>query len=311
MIGVNSGDGNDIFSLAKRIQRMGLEELRKTPPDELRQNIASGLETGSSKWLSDFNSFYGSANQLMVKVSGTMNIDDITESEVDAKLILYAEERKNEREAMIEFVNSKILYKEDGSVLKTITKRVIEIDKIIEDTEQIEDKMERYFRLNVVKDVWWNIHPIPATGKFPKEKLEYLLENLRTDILKKTLGSKSVTEQKLIFKTLNKKDSSIANLIQQLTSSQEALLVTLKSKMKTWRTEISDDKLEALKTDADTIKKNFIKTNGTPEISNYQNVFDRLTNKYDDLYRLIRGIDSGSTKAAQDRPMLSFNPNQP
>ena len=138
----------------------------------------------------------------------------------------------------------------------------IEIDKIIEDTEQIEDKMERYFRLNVVKDVWWNIHPIPTTGINSKQKLEYLLMNLRTDILKKTLGSKTVTEQKLIFKTLNKKDSSIANLIQQLTNSQEALLVTLKSKMKIWQTEISDDKLEALKTDANTIKQNFEKTNG-------------------------------------------------
>ena len=131
MIGVNAGDGNDIFALSARIQRMGLEELRKTPPDVLRENIASGLETGSSKWLSDFNSFYGSANQLMVKASGTMNIDDITETEVDAKFILYAEERINDREALFNDYTTTITTQEDGSPIKTITKRVIEIDKII------------------------------------------------------------------------------------------------------------------------------------------------------------------------------------
>jgi hypothetical protein len=310
MIGVNSGDGNDIFALSARIQRMGLEELRKTPPDELRQNIASGLETGSSKWLSDFNSFYGTANQLMVKAD-TMNVDDITESEVDAQFVLYKEEREEEREQMFNDLRSKITTKIDGTERKNMTDKVRVVEGIITTEDQTEDQMERYFRLKVVQDVWWNMHPVEVTGKVPKQRLEYLLINLRSDMLKKELGSKPVTEQKLIFKTLNKKDSSIASLIQQLSSSQEALLVTLKSKIKTWRTEISDDKLEALKTDADTIKKNFIKTNGSPEISNYQNVFDRLTNKYDDLYLLIKGIDSGSTKAAQDRPMLSFNPNQP
>ena len=311
MIGVNAGDGNDIFALSARIQRMGLEELRKTPPDELRENIASGLETGSSKWLSDFNSFYGSANQLMVKASGTMSIDDITESEVEARFVIYKEEKEEEREILYNDYTTKITTKEDGTEIKNMKDKVKIVQDIITTEDQTEDQMDRYFRLKIIQTVWWNMFPVLNTAKVPKQRLEYLLENLRTDMLKKELGSKSVTEQKLIFKTLNKKDSSIANLIQQLTNSQEALLVTLKSKMKIWQTEISDDKLEALKTDANTIKQNFEKTNGSPEISNYQTVFDRLTKKYDDLYKLIKGIDSGSTLASRDRPNLSFNPNEP
>ena len=66
MISVYSLDGNSIFEVAKRFERLGIEQLAKTP-QETSERIKSGQDTGSSKWLSDFNNLYGLANQLKVK----------------------------------------------------------------------------------------------------------------------------------------------------------------------------------------------------------------------------------------------------
>jgi hypothetical protein len=45
-----------------------MKEMKKTP-DETIARIKSGQDTGSSKWLSDFNNLYGLANQLQVKTT--------------------------------------------------------------------------------------------------------------------------------------------------------------------------------------------------------------------------------------------------
>ena len=68
MTSVYSLDGNSVFEVAKRFERLGMKELKKTP-DETIARIKSGQDTGSSKWLSDFNNLFGLANQLQVKTT--------------------------------------------------------------------------------------------------------------------------------------------------------------------------------------------------------------------------------------------------
>jgi len=48
MISVYSLDGDSIFEVAKRFERLGIEQLAKTP-QETSERIKSGQDTGSSK----------------------------------------------------------------------------------------------------------------------------------------------------------------------------------------------------------------------------------------------------------------------
>ena len=84
MISVYSLDGNSIFEVAKRFERLGMEQLAKTP-QETSDRIKSGQDTGSSKWLSDFNNLYGLANQLKVKTSLQQTDTPIIKQQLEAE----------------------------------------------------------------------------------------------------------------------------------------------------------------------------------------------------------------------------------
>lgn len=300
-IGVNAGDGQNIFELATRIQRMGLDELRKIPADELRQNVVSGAETGSTKWLSDFNNFYGLANQLKVK-SGIQSVDnqDIN-SIVESQFYEYKNSRLADRALLKSVLALELHQKKDVEQLMMNS-----VDKFKQET----DILKRRFLIEIASEVWNEKFRGDIKGKSYKETLRLLLASIIAEQVVIKTGSPDTTSQKIIFNTLSKVDSSIANLIQQLTSSNEFLLNILKPRRSAWSTEISDAKLGALKEDATTIKQNFVQTSASPEIANYKEVFVRLTKKYDELFLLIKGINSESP-ISTDGANLAFNVNRP
>jgi hypothetical protein len=102
-------------------------------------------------------------------------------------------------------------------------------------------------------------------------------------------------------------DKSIANLIQQLTPLTEALYNTSKSKLTTWTSEINDNLQDAHKDDARTIRESFSEASASSEIRNYKEVFERVNEKFIELYTLIQTMGASSS----DRASISLNPNMP
>ena len=96
MISVYSLDGDSIFEVAKRFERLGIEQLAKTP-QETSERIKSGQDTGSSKWLSDFNNLYGLANQLKVKTSLQQTDTPILKQQLEAEYIQYNLDNRSEK----------------------------------------------------------------------------------------------------------------------------------------------------------------------------------------------------------------------
>jgi len=90
------------------------------------------------------------------------------------------------------------------------------------------------------------------------------------------IGSADVSQQKLLYSTLNKVNSSIANLIQQLTPLTDALYNTFKSKLTAWTSEINDNLQDALKDDAQTIRQSFSRASSSTKIGNCKEVFEPL-----------------------------------
>ena len=298
MISVYSLDGNSIFEVAKRFERLGIEQLAKTP--ETSERIKSGLDTGSSKWLSDFNKLYGLVNQLKVKTSLQQTDTPILKQQLDAEYIKY------------NLDNSTKKTEAEGELKTAITGANIAQSKAIFENEfvsinSIPDLMKRRFFTEIGLEVWSQRFSGARNGVAYKQQLQDMLEFIINQQLSLKIGSPDVSQQKLLYSTLNKVDSSIANLIQQLTPLTEALYNTLKSKLNAWTSEINDNLQDALKDDAQTIRQSFSEASASTEIGNYKEVFERVNKKYTELYTLIQTMGASTS----DRATISLNPTAP
>jgi len=299
MISVYSLDGNSIFEVAKRFERLGMEQLAKTP-QETSERIKSGQDTGSSKWLSDFNNLYGLANQLKVKTSLQQTDTPILKQQLEAEYIQFNLDNRSEKTDAEDELKTAIAG-------KNLTESRTIFEARVDFINTIPELMDRRFLMEIALEVWSQRFTGARTGLAYKQQLQDMLEFIVNQQLSLKIGSADVSQQKLLYSTLNKVDSSIANLIQQLTPLTEALYNTLKSKLNAWTSEINDNLQDALKDDARTIRESFSEASASTEIRNYKEVFERVNKKYTELYTLIQTMGA----SASDRASLSLNQNVP
>jgi len=298
MTSVYSLDGNSVFEVAKRFERLAMKELKKTP-DETIARIKSGQDTGSSKWLSDFNNLYGLANQLQVKTTLQQGDQSFLKQQLEAEYTQYKLDNVDTKEAV---KNQLSVSLEKGL---TDSKSIMETE--VEEMNKIPDLMERRFLIEIALDVWSNKFAGAVRGSKYKATLKENLDFIKNQQMALKLGSPDVAQQNIIYKTLSQSDSTIANLLQQMTPLTESLYNTFKSKLSQWTIEIDSELQEALKGDAQTIKENFSVSSASPEISKYDVIFKRLQKKYSELNNLIQNM--GST--IDDRSSINLNPNEP
>jgi len=298
MTSVYSLDGNSVFEVAKRFERLAMKELKKTP-DETIARIKSGQDTGSSKWLSDFNNLYGLANQLQVKTTLQQGDQSFLKQQLEAEYTQYKLDNVDTKEAV---KNQLSVSLEKGL---TDLKSIMEAE--VEEMNKIPDLMERRFLIEIALDVWSNKFAGAVRGSKYKATLKENLDFIKNQQMALKLGSPDVAQQNIIYKTLSQSDSTIANLLQQMTPLTESLYNTFKSKLSQWTIEIDSELQEALKGDAQTIKENFSVSSASPEISKYDVIFKRLQKKYSELNNLIQNM--GST--IDDRSSINLNPNEP
>jgi len=298
MTSVYSLDGNSVFEVAKRFERLGMKELKKTP-DETIARIKSGQDTGSSKWLSDFNNLYGLANQLQVKTTLQQGDQSFLKQQLEAEYTQYKLDNVDTKEAV---KNQLSVSLEKGL---TDLKSIMETE--VEEMNKVPDLMERRFLIEIALDVWSNKFAGAVRGSKYKATLKENLDFIKNQQMALKLGSPDVAQQNIIYKTLSQSDSTIANLLQQMTPLTESLYNTFKSKLSQWTIEIDSELQEALKGDAQTIKENFSVSSASPEISKYDVIFKRLQKKYSELNNLIQNM--GST--IDDRSSINLNPNEP
>jgi len=299
MISVYSLDGDSIFEVAKRFERLGMEQLAKTP-QETSERIKSGQDTGSSKWLSDFNNLYGLANQLKVKTSLQQTDTPILKQQLEAEYIQFNLDNRSEKTDAEDELKTAIAG-------KNLTESRTIFEARVDFINTIPELMDRRFLMEIALEVWSQRFSGARTGVAYKQQLQDMLEFIVNQQLALKIGSADVSQQKLLYSTLNKVDSSIANLIQQLTPLTEALYNTLKSKLTAWTSEINDNLQDALKDDARTIRQSFSEASASTEIGNYKEVFERVNKKYTELYTLIQTMGA----SASDRASISLNPNMP
>jgi len=255
MTSVYSLDGNSIFEVAKRFERLGIQEIKKTP-DETIARIKSGQDTGSSKWLSDFNNLYGLANQLQVKTTLQQGDQSFLKQQLEAEYTQYKLDNVDTKEAFQNQLNESL----EG---QTNLKNIMETE--VEEINKIPDLMERRFLIEIALAVWNKKFSGATRGSKYKVTLKENLDFVKNQQMALKLGSPDVAQQNIIYKTLSQSDSTIANLLQQMTPLTESLYNTFKSKLSQWTIEIDSDLQEALQGDAQTIKENFSISSASPE----------------------------------------------
>lgn len=294
---VYSLDGNSIFEVAKRFERLGIQELKKTPL-ETRNNIRSGQDTGSSKWLTDFNQLYGLANQLKVKTTLQSTDDTNLKNQLEGEYAEYINNNADRGDEVRDELSKQL-------ELKTNAKDTME--GFVKGYNKKPDLMERRFFIDIALDVWSTKFSGVKRGSKYKETLKDNLESIIQQQMAIKRGSPDVTQQNIIYTTLSKTDSSLANILQQLTPLTESLYNTFKSKLSQWTIEINSDLQEALKDDARVVRENFSKASASPEMSNYSVVFAKIQKNYNELNNLIQNM--GST--TNDRMTNNLNTNIP
>jgi hypothetical protein len=167
--------------------------------------------------------------------------------------------------------------------------------------------LERRFLIEIALDIWSKRFTGVTRGSKYKATLRDNLDFIKNQQMSLKLGSPDVAQQNIIYKTLSQSDSTIANLLQQMTPLTDTLYNTFKSKLSQWTIEIDSNLQEALKDDAQTIQMNFSKSSASPEISKYAVIFKRLQKKYNELNNIIQNM--GST--IDDRASINLNPNEP
>lgn len=297
---VYSLDGNSIFEVAKRFERLGIQELKKTPL-ETRNNIRSGRDTGSSKWLTDFNQLYGLANQLKVKTTLQQADTTFLKQQLEAEYLQYKLDNVELGDTIKQIVGVNLEAEENMTGMKNV------IDDAIQNYNTNPDLMERRYSVEIALAVWDDRFTGPTAGKKTKEKLQKVLNDIIKQQMDIKLGSPDVAQQNIIYNTLSKTDSSLANLLQQLTPLTESLYNTFKSKLSQWTIEINSDLQDALKDDARVVRENFSKASASPEMSNYAVVFAKIQKNYNELNNLIQSM--GSTTS--DRMTNNLNTNIP
>jgi hypothetical protein len=297
---VYSLDGNSIFEVAKRFERLGIQELNKTP-QETRNNIRSGQDTGSSKWLTDFNQLYGLANQLKVKTTLQQADTSFLRQQLEAEYTQYKIDNVELGDTIKQIVGVNLEAETNMAGMKNV------IDNAIEESNNIGSLMNRRYTIENTLDVWKGRFTGPTAGKKTREKLQSVLDFIIQQQMAIKLGSPDVAQQNIIYNTLSKTDSSLANLLQQLTPLTESLYNTFKSKLSQWTIEINSDLQEALKDDARVVRENFSRASASPEMSNYAVVFAKIQKNYNELNNLIQSM--GSTTS--DRMTNNLNTNIP
>jgi hypothetical protein len=297
---IYSLDGNSIFEVAKRFERLGIQQLKQNPQETINR-IKSGQDTGSSKFLSDFNNLYGLANQLKVKTSLQQTDSSIINQQLESEFIQYKIDNREDKKRAEDELWEEIQYQNLIDSKDTIESRLQMVNSL-------PDLMERRFLVEVFLDVWTKKYTGISRGSTYKEYLRETLQFIKNEQLELRIGSPDVSQQKLLYNTLSKVDSSIANLIQQMTPLTESLYNSFKSKLSTWTSEINSNLQDALKDDARTVRENLSQVSASSEIGNYKEVFERLNKRYNELNLLIQNIGGSATG---DRAVVNLNPAEP
>ena len=272
-VNVNSGDGNSIFEIAAKYQKMQLREMEKNI-ETVKQRLRSGLDTGSIKFMDDMNKLNGLILQLKVKTDFT-----ISES-IDDKILKYMKDTIAENsEKMNEIAGELGLEDEQGLPLYNDRVKAF---KTIEDTDE---RLISFTALQAYATENFKITPPKKDltdydfGRKIEEEINIIVKEYKAQITN--------TMSKDAFDKLNKVSDTIPNILSQIFGLVQILSRILKAKFQDWSTEIIGSDISNLMDTSEENLSNFSSMSNNDGIQPYKSIYDKSLKPLKEINSLV------------------------
>ena len=274
-INVNSGDGNSIFEIAHQYQKMQIRELMKNP-EEIRQRIKDGSDTGSSKFIEEFDKVNNLLFQLKTKTN--FKIEDVSEKRKAMMRQLSSDSNIDSDKLYADFINlDRVLTIKVGKDIRALNKTafpaITQENKILYIAVFITALRDR-------------------KTKFPyQDDLIREFEPFITAFDKSLLSPEGVSGES--YNRLASVNDSIPNLLGQVLSLCIKLKSQLTPKYMDWEKEIDQPKMTDLVEQAKTTQITYIKLSEMKAIVDYNQIYLKIEKPLGAIVELIFRMASG------------------
>jgi hypothetical protein len=285
-IGVNSGDGNSIFDIANRFQKMQIRELNKNI-ETIKQKLRSGEDTGSTKFLDDMDKLNGLILQLRVKTGF------IISENIDVKIEDYMDKTINENQETIDEITTELGLEETQTVA-LYNDRV----KSFKGIDDIDDRLIHFIALRDYATEKFQITP-PKKELTDYEFYNKILEELG-NITKEYKSEITNTMSRDAFEKLNKVSDTIPNILSQISGLVLILSRLLKANFQTWSTEINNTDLSNLIDTSDENLTSYISMSNNDGIQPYKSIFDKNIKPLKDIDNFVSRMGEAAGVKSSD-----------
>ena len=288
--GVNSGDGNSMYEIADMYAQMALRNMR-TNPDEIRQNIKDGLDTGSTKFAEEVEILGSLFYQL--KTKGNFTVDQI-EPLINNKI----DELKVSRD-YVDYYTEYDAHEED-------TKKHAQLynDTMHRLPHQPSfDKMTRVMALSDIFDKYAS----PTAQKATKAHIIELLKE-GWDFIKSTIQNDISQDA---FEQIMRTNDSIPNIINKIKASSISLNNDAEKHYVVWAKELSEKQLSNLIKVGEHLKNNYETVNVQPVIIEYKVIYKTIKTPLFSLVNFIFNMGKEAGILTHDGILRSVSNSSP
>ena len=251
--GVNSGDGNSIFEIAKQFQTMSRREMSKNT-EEIRQRRISGEDTGSNKFINDFNTLNNLVVQLDVKTISTEANDRGS--------------RAAEKLAKIEASVNVVFTAKNQPGYEAVYNAIWNLDDTIFPDITIDNKFGY-----IVKYIEY------LESKTQTDGIEKLLNGLRDErgrIGQLTIDSLTTRSSDAAYNRLISVSDTIPNIMGQILSLSNTLQPVIVAKYTKWGEEMGSEKVKDIMGVAITTRDLYIGLGLKQGVMNYNTIYKKI-----------------------------------
>ena len=284
-IGIRSGDGNSIFEIAAKYEKMQLREMRKNI-ETIKQGLRSGTDTGSTKFLDDMEKLSGLVLQLKVK-TGFIVADDLeplVNDEIEkAKIDLDYDN------TILPNTYVKIAIKQAADLTKPIGNKQYETWFNEIKTLTDETIMSKLVAVIAFKEAYLDKFA-PTSGRTQESYVLFGSINTEIDRLKALIKSKMNTTKIMsttAFEKLNTISDTIPNIINQILSLATEISRTIVKKITEWSTEISNEDLSRVIDTSNELVEDVALINSKAGIQPYITIYKKLKKTIEDIYKSV------------------------
>ena len=263
-IGIGSGDGNSIFEIAAKYEKMQLREMRKNI-ETIKQGLRSGTDTGSIKFLDDMEKLSGLVLQLKVK-TGFVVSDDLDEV-VDEMLQNLITDNQGAIDTIIRGI--------------PIEQRLGLYNGKIAEFNRIQDINDKFLSFTALRE-HARVNFVPATGKTVDDYEFYkIIEKDYRNLIreyKSNLNTNKIMST-TAFEKLNVISDTIPNIINQILSLALGISKIVVTKITEWSTEITNEDLSKVIDTSNELIEDVALINSKAGIQPYITIYKKLKNQ--------------------------------